>query len=102
MTPPHGPQLDDLARHCRQECFGEPEGQGAKLKSQVDKWSGGIAVAIKVGGWSLAFLAILVPLAMIVIPILVDAKIQAAFDRRFGPMPAQTSSQALAQGKANQ
>jgi hypothetical protein len=98
---PHPTPIDTVVERCQAHCL-TPDGPVGKIKTQVDKWSGGIAVAIKVGGWSLAFLAILVPLAMIVIPVLVDAKIQAAFDRRFGPMPAQTSSQALAQGKANQ
>jgi hypothetical protein len=47
---------------------------------------------VKVGALALAVLAIMVPVAILVIPALVDAKISAALDLRFGPHHAQTAS----------
>lgn len=80
-TPIHGNQLTEVVKHCRQECFGDSEGPGAQLKSQVDEWRGGLRASL----WLVGLLfAVSVGISITAIPALVDAKIAKQLDARFG------------------
>lgn len=73
-----GTDLDNVAKRCGEKCFGSPEGQGAKLKTTVDQWTGALVFAAKLIGITLALLASVVAVAIAIAPFLVRSSVSAS------------------------
>jgi hypothetical protein len=71
---------ETVARDCQAHCFSE--GPGAQLKSQVDKWRGGLSLGIWVVSGALVLLTAAVTVSMSLVPSLVRSAVSAEFDRR--------------------
>lgn len=71
----------DVAQLCCQLCFGDANGQGAKLKTQVDRWIGAIGIAGKFIGFGLGLLAIVVSVAIALAPSLVESAVVSAMSK---------------------
>lgn len=74
-TPGHGTKFAEVAKHCLALCFGEPEGPGAQLKTQMDRWRGAFALGVWIVGAGLGLLAIVVTISMALLPGLVRSAV---------------------------
>jgi len=74
MSTPNGQQTPiepvALAKECQAHCFG-PEGPGSRIKAQMDRWIGAVALAGKAIGWGFGLLAIAVTVSLALLPSLV-------------------------------
>jgi hypothetical protein len=105
MNRPTPINAEMVAHDCQAHCFSE--GPGAQLKSQVDKWRGGLALGAWVVAGALTLLTATVTVAISLAPSLVRSAVSAEFDRRAGHAAAPVVSkstlipQALAETKGS-